>query len=331
MNFAYRYIQFNLKWIILFFFKKVHYKGLHHIPKKSAVIYVVNHQNTVVDALLTGIPLQKELNFLVKADAFKGKLANKILRFLKLIPIYRTSDNMGNISEKNKAVFTNCAHLLAKHQDILIFPEGRSVAIHQITPIKKGLSRIIEETIHLYPKIDLKIIPVCINYENHFIPNHKVWVEFLKPISIDNQSFNPKIFNDSIQQIFIDNLIQLPPKYPVIKNFFRGLISTFPKTFNNTIGNLKHNYFDELPKVKKSHWIHLLFFPVNWGIQKLIRKINDSDYQLSILLLSVIITFSILLILNILAIFFNSSWGVISLIYLALLPFWIKKLHQYNW
>ena len=72
MNFAYRYIQFNLKWIILFFFKKVHYKGLHHIPKKSAVIYVVNHQNTVVDALLTGIPLQKELNFLVKADAFKA-------------------------------------------------------------------------------------------------------------------------------------------------------------------------------------------------------------------------------------------------------------------
>ena len=315
----------------MFFFKKVHYKGLHHIPKKSAVIYVVNHQNTVVDALLTGIPLKKELNFLVKADAFKGTFTNKILRFLKLIPIYRTSDNMGNISEKNKAVFTNCAHLLAKNKDILIFPEGRSVAIHQITPIKKGLSRIIEETIHLYPIIDLKIIPVCINYENHFIPNHKVWVEFLKPISIDNQNFNSKLFNEKIMQIFTENLIQLSPKYPIIKNFFRGLISTFPKTFNNTVGNLKHSYHNDLPKVKKIHWIHWLFFPVNWGIKKLIHKINDSDYQLSILLLSSIIVFSILLILSVLAIFLNATWGVFSLIYLILFPYWLKKLHTYNW
>ncbi len=331
MNFAYRYIQFNLKWIILFFFKKVHYKGLHHIPKKSAVIYVVNHQNTVVDALLVGTPIKNELNFLVKADAFKGKLTNKILRFLKLIPIYRASDNMGNISEKNKAVFTNCAHLLVKHHDILIFPEGRSISIHQITPIKKGLSRIIEETIHLYPSIDLKIIPVCINYENHFIPNHKVWVEFIKPINIDNQNFNARLFNEKIQQIFTDNLIQLSPKYPIIKNFFRGLISTFPKTFNNTIGNLKHNYHDELPKVKKIFWIHCLFFPINWCIKKLIHKINDSDYQLSILLLSSIIVFSILLILSVLALFLSASWGVFFLIYLLLFPYWLKKLHAYNW
>jgi 1-acyl-sn-glycerol-3-phosphate acyltransferase len=331
MNFAYRYIQYNLKWIILFFFKKVNFKGSHHIPKNSAVIYAVNHQNTVVDALLVGIHLKKELNFLVKADAFKGTFTNLILRLLKLIPIYRASDNMGNISEKNKAVFSNCAHLLAKHQDILIFPEGRSIAIHQITPIKKGLSRIIEETINLYPDIDLKIIPVSINYENHFIPNHKVWVEFLKPININNQNYNSKNFNEQLQELFIKNVIQIEPKYPIIKNFFRHLISTFPKTFNNTIGNLKNSYFDDLPKVKRSHWIHWLFFPINWCIKKIIYKVNDPDYQLSILLLSSMITFSILLILNILLLFFNSSWHIVTIIYLLLFPYWNKKLNQFNW
>ena len=331
MNLAYKYIQYNLKWIIQFFFKRVYYKGLHHIPKNSAVIYVVNHQNTVVDALLTAIPLKNELHFLVKADAFKGWLTNKILRFLKLIPIYRVTDNMGNIAEKNKMIFENCAHLLAQQKAILIFPEGRSIAVHQITPLKKGISRIIEETIHLYPNLQLNIIPVCINYENHFIPNNRVWIEFFKPIVIDNPIFNSKVFLDKIQDIFTQNVIQLAPQYPKIKNYFRDLISTYPKTFNNTVGNIKYNYHHQLPKVKKIHWIHYVFFPFIWLIRQLIKKIKDTDYQLSIILLSVIIVVSFLIILNIIALFMGYSWIFFSLGYFLLLPTWIKNLHQFNW
>lgn len=309
MNIAYRFIQYNLWWYTKLFFKKVNIKGLHNIPKKGGVIFVVNHQNTVVDALLTGMKLKKELHFLVKADAFQGRISNLILRALKLIPIYRTKDVQSNQDalSKNSDLFTICAHKLNTSKQILIFPEGGSYAIHQLTPLKKGLARMVKHSLSIYPDTQITLIPVAINYENHFLPNHQVWINYLSPITIHADLVaDIHEFTKFIQGKILNQLICLPPNYPTIQSYFKHL-NRFPENFKEqNTQKYTRNYHAQITKQQIPFWVWILFFPAYLSIKFLVNTIKDSDYYLSI---SFLVHFIFLFIYTGFLLFCTIKWG----------------------
>jgi len=150
---------------LFFYFKKIEVRNANRIPKDDAVIFLGNHQNALLDALLIATKNGRFSYFLTRAAVFKKPIISKILNSLQMLPVYRIRDGWGNLS-KNNFVFSKSSELLSKQQAIVIFPEGSHNLKRTVRPLSKGFTRIIFETLEQYPKTKIHLIPVGLNFQN---------------------------------------------------------------------------------------------------------------------------------------------------------------------
>ena len=168
------------------YFKKFKYHGKDKIPKNCGIIYAVNHQNAFLDPVVIAGQTNSPLNFLARADIFKNKIANKILRSCYMLPIYRQRDGVNTI-EKNEETFFACHKILSNNGSLVIFPEGNHNYKKMLRPLKKGLARIAFGTLSKYGKeTPLYIVPLGIDYENHFNMNSEILLNVGDPIKVSD-------------------------------------------------------------------------------------------------------------------------------------------------
>ena len=168
------------------YFKKFKYQGKEKIPKNAGIIYAVNHQNAFLDAIVIATQTDAPLNFLARADIFKKKIANKILRNFYMLPVYRQRDGVNTI-EKNKITFDDCHEILNQKGNLVIFPEGNHNYKKTLRPLKKGLARIALGTLSKFGKeTPLYIIPLGIDYESHFKMNSDILLNVGEPIKVSD-------------------------------------------------------------------------------------------------------------------------------------------------
>lgn len=149
------------------FFKRFEIKGLEKIDPNKPVILAPNHQNALIDALLVGINLKQQPVFLARADIFEKGFVVAILRFLRMLPVYRIRDGFDSL-KKNEAIFDECVDYLANNNTLILFPEGDHGDKRHFRPLKKGLGRIAFEAEKKHDfKLGLQIIPVGIDYTNY--------------------------------------------------------------------------------------------------------------------------------------------------------------------
>ena len=177
-----RFVQFYLTIGFKFYYKKFNAIYLEEVPKDKAVIYLSNHQNALLDPLLITIKSTRKNYFLTRAAVFKNPSVAKILNSLQMLPVYRMIDGV-DIRKKNKEIFTKSAELLHKKKSIILFPEGSHDIKRRVRPLKKGFSRIIEETLQKYPKTDIVIIPIGVNYQSPTEYGDEITVYFGNHIS----------------------------------------------------------------------------------------------------------------------------------------------------
>ncbi len=198
----YHIIKIIVKTGLLFLLKKIKVFGKEHIPKKGATLFIANHQNALIDAILIPTTNNRETYFLARASAFKTKIADKLLRSVNMIPIYRFRDGYGTI-EKNYEIFNQCTHILKEEKAIQIFPEGEHHLERKITCFKKGFTRIILGTLSKYPELPIKIVPVGINYDSHLEYPGSVSIYYGKVISA-NRYFNKNTKELNVKSILKD-------------------------------------------------------------------------------------------------------------------------------
>ena len=168
-----------------FYFKRWQVANYHNVPSTGPTIYASNHQNAFLDALAIITANKRHPIFLTRADIFKSKNATFWLRSINMIPIYRMRDGKESLA-KNDAVMKECTDILINgRQPIAIFPEGNHKMHRSLRPLKKGLGRIafaaMEATNY---ELDLKIVPIGINYGRHSIMRGDLLVNFGAPISV---------------------------------------------------------------------------------------------------------------------------------------------------
>jgi 1-acyl-sn-glycerol-3-phosphate acyltransferase len=177
----YNVVRIYVKIGLFFLFKRKSVYGKENIPKKGAVIFIGNHQNALIDAIVVPTTNDRNSHFLTRASAFKIGLVDQILRSLNMIPIYRMRDGVRTL-EKNFVVFEQCVEILKQEKAIQIFAEGEHHLDRRVQPLKKGFARIILGTLQKYPDLPIFIVPVGINYDSHLNFPSSTSIYYGKPI-----------------------------------------------------------------------------------------------------------------------------------------------------
>lgn len=184
-NSWYNIVRFYIRIGLFFLHKRISVYGKENIPKKGAVLFIGNHQNALIDAILIPTTTNRNIYFLSRASAFKNKLARFFLNSLHMIPIYRIRDGINTI-EKNVQVFEQCHEILNNKEAIEIFAEGEHHLSRKIIPLKKGFARIILGTLQKYPDLEIQIVPIGFNYDSLIGFPSSVSIYYGEPILANN-------------------------------------------------------------------------------------------------------------------------------------------------
>ena len=127
------------------------------------VLLAANHPNSFLDGMILTTLFRQPVYALARGDAFNHPLANKILRWLRQLPVYSTREGTENLSA-NYITFSACRKVFQKNGIVLIFSEAGCVNEWHLRPLKKGTARLAISSWE--SGIAVKVIPVGINYSS---------------------------------------------------------------------------------------------------------------------------------------------------------------------
>ncbi len=165
--------------IALWFYYRKWQINIHSPIPEGPVIFVANHQNAFLDAVLVSCSTSRNPWFLTRANVFEKSRTKQILSWLKMTPVYRFRDGFGTL-RKNELVIGTCVKLLSQDESILIFAEGNHDDRWNLRPFQKGFARIANAAAQ--KNIDIKIVPIGLQYD--FPAASRVLVSFGKPIYV---------------------------------------------------------------------------------------------------------------------------------------------------
>jgi len=172
-------------------------------------LFLSNHQNALLDALLIATKNGRFSYFLTRASVFKNPVIRKILKSLLMLPVYRIRDGWANLS-RNNAIFNKSAKLLKDGNAIVIFPEGSHNIRRTVRPLSKGFTRIIFETFESCSDLNLQLVPVGLNFVQAEKFGDSASIYFGSPISITSEETKDvNAATDNLRQIIFDKLCQL--------------------------------------------------------------------------------------------------------------------------
>ncbi|MCK4664665.1 MAG: 1-acyl-sn-glycerol-3-phosphate acyltransferase [Bacteroidales bacterium] len=181
----YKIIKSYTKYMFYRFYKNIYISGYkENVPENEPVIFAINHQNTLMDALAVLYTIKGQPVFMARSDIFKKPIVNKILTFLKILPIYRIIDGRKKLKNNNE-IFSKTIDILKKNKTLVILPEGSHEGIRKLRNLKKGIARIVFQAAeNTNFTLKPKIIPVGLDYSNYFNYDSDLLVNYGKPIEV---------------------------------------------------------------------------------------------------------------------------------------------------
>lgn len=162
---GYLFFKVWLRSAIRCYYTKIKVEGLPQVPSGKPIMFLANHQNALLDALLIATHCKRKPYFLTRSDVFRSTALKRLFEFLRMIPVYRIGDGKDSL-KGNAAIFKRCSDLLQKGEAILVFPEGNHSLKRRVRPLSKGFARILFLTLEIKPSLDIGIIPIGVNYAN---------------------------------------------------------------------------------------------------------------------------------------------------------------------
>ena len=187
------------------YFDELRIRGKENIFHHKPVIFAVNHQNALLDALLISVMCRRNPHFLTRADVFQGKLVQNILAGLRMLPAYRIRDGLTAV-KRNQETFNSTTQILGQNGAVALFPEGNHAMAYFLRPLKKGVAKIASTAMeHPGLATPVSIIPVGIYYESYTHPRRTL-ITIGQPI--DTSKYQA-LFHDNPQQATANLLADL--------------------------------------------------------------------------------------------------------------------------
>jgi len=270
----------------LFFPKKV--VGIKKINFDDILIFAPNHQNALMDALAILTMRVWKPVFLARADIFKKPLIEKILTFLRIMPVFRIRDGYENLMQNDK-IFRKTIDVLNNRNGLVILPEGSHEGFRRLRQLKKGIARIAFQAINdTKGQINIKIVPVGLEYSHYYKFGSKMLLRLGEPINVLDYypkylKNNAKAINELIAELYIrikKEMIHIKSEeyyaeYELLR--LQGALETV--IANKQKPNL-NNLFD--PSRQIINQLDELYETDNEGFNKIISEIQDFQKNLSL-------------------------------------------------
>jgi 1-acyl-sn-glycerol-3-phosphate acyltransferase len=176
-----KYVDF---WHNNIYYRKVIVYGRENINYSDHNIFAPNHQNALMDAMAVLCTTKRQPIFLARADIFRKKFTAKVLYFLKMLPIYRMRDGYSNLKQIDET-FEETLKVIKHRNGLVILPEGNHAGYRKLRQLKKGICRIAFMAAEASDfKLDLKIIPVGLEFSHYWLFRQVLTVVYGKPISV---------------------------------------------------------------------------------------------------------------------------------------------------
>ena len=157
------------------------------LKEKGPLLLACNHPNSFLDAVILDILFEQPVWSLARGDAFANKRITKILTAVKILPVYRTSEGVENLSENYKT-FDACLDIFRNNGVVQIFSEGKCINEWHLRPLKKGTARLALSSWD--NNIPLKVLPVAMNYNSFKKFGKNIFISFGKIITKDDVDMN---------------------------------------------------------------------------------------------------------------------------------------------
>jgi len=171
----YRFLKIIVSVAIRIFCRRIVINNSARLTEPGPLLLACNHPNSFLDAVILDTIFKQPVYSLARGDVFVNKYISSILRALKILPVYRVSEGVENLSN-NYETFDECKDLFRKKGTILIFSEGRCINEWHLRPLKKGTARLAIDSWE--NGIPLRILPVGINYSSFKLFGKNVFINF---------------------------------------------------------------------------------------------------------------------------------------------------------
>jgi 1-acyl-sn-glycerol-3-phosphate acyltransferase len=176
-----KYVDF---WHNNIYYRKVIVYGRENINYSDHNIFAPNHQNALMDAMAVLCTTKRQPIFLARADIFRKKFTAKVLYFLKMLPIYRMRDGYSNLKQIDET-FEETLKVIKHRNGLVILPEGNHAGYRKLRQLKKGICRIAFMAAEASDfELDIKIIPVGLEFSHYWLFRQVLTVVYGKPISV---------------------------------------------------------------------------------------------------------------------------------------------------
>jgi 1-acyl-sn-glycerol-3-phosphate acyltransferase len=179
-----------LKLALRVYFRHIEVSGLENVPAESPLIFVLNHQNALVDPVFPLCLAPRRVSFLAKAPLFRMPVIGYFVRALDSLPAYRRQDEGEDVS-RNLETFAAARKLLARGGTIGIFPEGVSHDEPRLKALKTGAARIALGAVSSGEALDLEIVPVGLYYTEKTMFRSSALVHFGEPLPVTRVALEP--------------------------------------------------------------------------------------------------------------------------------------------
>ena len=175
-----------LRW----FYRSIQVEGRERIPRRGPILFVVNHPNALVDAMLVGSVVPRRVLLTAKATIFRNPLGAMLLRWVGVLPLRRASDEQASRDSvdpsRNEDTFVAVRKALQAGGAVLIFPEGKSHDEPSMAPLRTGAARMALDAWSSGAAPTLAIVPIGLTFERKDAPRTRVLVQVGEPLSLDS-------------------------------------------------------------------------------------------------------------------------------------------------
>jgi len=173
------------------------------LNEKGPLLLACSHPNSFLDAVMLDLIFEQPIWSLTRGDMFVKKYIRNILWSLRMLPVYRPSEGVENLSENYKT-FDTCIELFRRSGVVLIFSEGLCVNEWHLRPLKKGTARLAIKCQD--ENIPLKILPVGFNYSSYRRFGKNVFINFGNIFTMDEmdktaaEGIRNQVFNNQLKK-----------------------------------------------------------------------------------------------------------------------------------